>query len=189
MVITVMVPAQKLESVNKLKKAYSSMSQAVIRISAQTGASAGDFSFMLDDDFFDYFTQNVNVLKICKTSANGCFTSSYLKSLKGSNWSTYNRKNSLITNDGIAFGWDVSYCSGKGLSEEDEANCIGRFIIDLNGEKAPNRFGYDVFFFAVVDGKGVVPAGSGNNSADCQKNNNGITCAAKVLKEDDITYW
>ncbi|MCD7879808.1 MAG: hypothetical protein LUG16_07745 [Candidatus Gastranaerophilales bacterium] len=179
---------QRKEIVTKLKKSYSVLQQTVIKIAIKEGAGVGDYSFMENDDFFDSFIDNINVLKLCKTSAQGCFTSSYLKALNGNNWAVYNRKNSLVSTDGIAYGWDKSYCSGKGLTTEDSQNCIGRFIIDLNGDKSPNRFGYDVFFFTVINGKGVIPAGAGNNSSDCKKGGNGITCAAKVLKENAITY-
>ncbi len=187
-VSSVIQSTERQEYVTKLKKAYSVLNQSVYRISIENGYPVGDFSFMEDDDFFYLFAEVINTLKICTKANDGCFTSSYIKTLKGTNWRTYDRVNSLITLDGIAYGWDLSYCSGKGLSTEDISNCIGRFIVDINGERSPNRFGYDVYFFAVVDGKGIVPAGSGNNSADCKRGGDGVTCAAKVLKDSEINY-
>ena len=97
--------------------------------------------------------------------------------------------NTLITNDGISYNYvSGTICSDKGLSNDDLKNCIGRFLVDINGQSKPNKFGLDIFFFAVVDGKGIVAAGSGNNSADCKRSSKGITCAAKVLKEGKISY-
>ena len=143
---------------------------------------------MEDDDFFDAFADTLNTVKICKDSASGCFSDTS-KQLGGKYYTNFNRKTSLVSADGIAYGWSVSYCNdNKGLTEEDKQNCIGRFVVDVNGTATPNRFGYDIFFFAIVDGKGVVPAGSGNSSADCKRGGNGITCAAKVLKEKEISY-
>lgn len=176
------------ESVTRLKKANSVLGQAIYRIAMDEGASVGDYSFMANDDFFDAFSVTVNTIKICKNDERGCFSLTPLKELNGSNWANYNRENSLVTNDGMAYGWDKNYCGGKGLSAEDLENCIGRFIVDINGDGMPNRFGYDIFFFLVVNGKGIVPAGSGNNSADCRRGSSGITCAAKVLRDGEINY-
>ena len=180
---------QKQEFVKRLRKADSTLRQAVLKISVSEGAPVGDFSFMNDDDFFFNFIKEVNTVKICNDNVRGCFTTDYIRTLSGKNWSLYDRKNSIITNDGIAYGWDTSYCAdfAPGLTEEDAENCIGRFIVDVNGERNPNQFGYDVFFFIVVDTKGIVPAGNHNDS-NCNKNGTGGSCAAKVLKEDRISY-
>ena len=188
-----MANLQKQEYVKRLRKADSTLRQAVLKISVDEGASVGDFSFMNNDDFFYSFVNVLNTNKVCYENNQGCFTDKIMIGLNGSQWGNYhNNKNSLITNDGIAYEWRNSIngniCTAKGLSTEDEANCIGRFIVDINGEANPNQFGRDIFFFAVVDNKGIVQAGSGNNSRDCTKSNNGLTCAAKVLQEDKMSY-
>ena len=144
---------------------------------------------MSDYEFFDKFANVVNTMKLCK-SASGCFPDKPLKTLSGNDHGIYNGTNSLITTDGIAFGWEKNsgdLCSNKGISEEDAQNCIGRFIVDLNGAAPPNRFGYDVFFFQMVQGKGAVPAGNANHK-DCRKKGNGITCAAVVLQTGTVKY-
>ena len=144
---------------------------------------------MSDDEFFDKFANVVNTTKLCKRAA-GCFSNKPLKALNGGDWSTYNTGNSLITADGIAFGWnknETNYCTNKGISQEDEQNCIGRFIVDLNGDAPPNRFGYDIFFFPIVKDKGAVPAGTANHS-DCRKRGSGVTCAAVVLSTGEVKY-
>ncbi len=175
------------ETVARVKKAHSTLAQSIMRMSVESGYPVGDFSYMEGDDFFDNFAMIVNTAKICKGSDRGCF-SDKSNQLNGTFWAGYNRQNSLITADGVAYGWDVKYCDGKGLTPEDQSNCIGRFIVDVNGGKTPNRFGYDIFFFTVVDKKGIVPAGAGNDSADCKRGGSGITCAAKILREGKITY-
>ena len=179
---------QKQENVEKLKKADSVLRQSILKISVKEGAPVGDFSFMQNDDFFNSFIKEVDTVKVCQGNVLGCFTNNSIKRLNGKNYGKFNRSNSLITNDGIAYGWDSRYCSGKGITVEDQENCIGRFIIDINGERSPNQFGIDVFFFTVVDKKGIVPAGSGNNSSDCSRKSDGIMCAAKVLQEGRISY-
>lgn len=182
-----MQSTQKNEFVVRLQKADSTLRQSVLKISMKEGLPPGDYTFMTNDDFFNEFEKTVNTVKVCKGSERGCFSTSS-KQMNGIYWSGFDRINSLVTADGIAYNWDQRYCDGKGLTSEDLQNCIGRFLIDLNGVSGPNRFGYDIFFFAVVNGKGVVAAGSGNDSADCKRGRNGITCAAKVLKEKKISY-
>ena len=184
-----MQSTERQETVSKLKKAYSVLQQATIKIATDEGVSVGDFSLMSDYEFFDKFAGVVNTTKLCK-SASGCFPDKPLKTLSGNDHGIYNGSNFLITADGIAFGWEknsADLCSNKGISEEDAQNCIGRFIVDLNGAAPPNRFGYDVFFFQMVQGKGVVPAGTANHN-DCRKRGNGITCAAVVLKTGTVKY-
>lgn len=193
-VAAITVPAvlqstERQETVSKLKKAYSVLQQATTKIATEEGVQVGDFSLMPEDEFFDKFINTVHTMKLCKSGA-GCFPDKPIKTLAGSDWKVYNEGNSLITTDGTAFGWvkgGTDYCAGKGISQEDLQNSVGRFIVDLNGAAPPNRFGYDVFFFIMVQGKGVVPAGAADHS-DCKKNGLGITCASVVLSTGTLKY-
>ncbi len=186
---TLIQSTEKQEYVTKLKKANSVLKQVSYRISMESGYPVGDYTFMEDDAFFENFAREISYIKKCTASNQGCFTSDSIKALNGNDWSNYDRKNSLVAADGITYGWhNGQYCTGKGLSTEDQNNCIGRFIVDVNGQKAPNKFGRDVFFFGVINDRGIIPAGDANNSADCKKGSNGITCAAKVLREGKIKY-
>ena len=75
-----------------------------------------------------------------------------------------------------------------GLLEEDNNNYIGRFWVDVNGQKGSQTYGKDLFAFVLIQGKGVLPAGYGNTN-DCNSKNRGITCAARVLRENAINYY
>lgn len=191
-VITIPVIMQSTgrhEYVSKLKKAHSVLGQTLIKIAIQEGLPIGDYSFIREDannEFFYIFTQVVDPIKICNDGQVGCIYSP-MTQLNGLNTS-FLIPLSLITKDGMAFGWNKDECAEKGLSFDDEENCVGCFIVDINGHRKPNRLGYDVFFFTVVDGKGLVPAGKGNNSADCFRTDKGVTCAAKVIKDSAINY-
>lgn len=191
---SVMQNTQKKEHVAKLKKAHSVLSQSIYRISMKSGYPVGDFSDFEEYDFFRRFIAEVNTIKVCEKNQKGCFIDAKMKYLNGTDEANYSNDFSCITADGITYGIrltkdNASYCSSsaKGISSEDAEKCLGRFLVDLNGPKKPNRFGIDVFFFAIVDGKGIVPAGS-NNSSSCRRGDHGVTCAAKVLKEDAINY-
>ena len=192
-VATITIPAihslaEKQEYVSKLKKAYSTLKQSTYRIAIEQGYPVGDLEFTLREDFFPIFIRQIKHIKVCNAANQGCFYSKDIKTLSGTNWAKYDRANSVVAADGVTYGWDSGLCDDKGLSAEDNANCKGRFIVDINGVRPPNRFGRDVFFFGAIDGKGIVPAGSGNNSQDCYVGSNGIMCAAKVLREGKMAY-
>ena len=177
-----------MDVAERLKKVNSILHQSLIIIANHTGYPLGDYTFMKNDEFFNYFATNVLEAKDCTFGQRGCFSAD-IKQLDGKFWANYDGDKAIVAADGTAYSWKKDSCgTNKGISKEDEKNCLGRFIVDVNGSQNPNRFGYDIFFFMVVNGKGIVPAGSANNSADCKKGQNGITCAAKVIKEGKITY-
>ncbi len=81
-----------------------------------------------------------------------------------------------------------------GLAPKDTGLC--RVLIDVNGNKAPNRIGNDIFLFALANNGQLVPAGSDayNNNIfmdnfetyqeACQDNiDTGLSCAARVMAD------
>ena len=95
----------------------------------------------------------------------------------------------LILSDGaqvafIASGAAYSSCTA---TKAGVNNVCVEITVDINGEKSPNQWGRDWFRFLVTE-DGLKPAGNDNNSADCSSNNNGQSCAARVLKENAINY-
>ena len=62
------------------------------------------------------------------------------------------------------------------------------YIVDVNGNAAPNQLGRDTFAF-VLDDKDVVPSGF-DNSYNCNKAASGLTCTARVINDGwKITYY
>lgn len=185
--------SEKQEFVNRTRKGYSVLQQTTYRIAAELGYPVGDFDFIGRQDFFPIFLRQIKKIKICTEANQGCFYTGKSTALDSSNASNYDRANTVVSDDGIAYGWvlateDPTACSNKGFYPEDAEKCKGIFIIDINGNGAPNRHGRDIFFFGAIDGKGIVPAGSGNKSADCTVGNKGFTCAAKVLRDSRMAY-
>ncbi len=188
---------QKQEYISRLKKADSVLRQALYKVAIDSGYPVGDFSFVSDYEFFDVLKKHLNTIKVCTKSGQDCFPSG-TKTLKGQFHSDYNNIVSyytpaFVTADGIAFnfqcyGSEKYSFQNKGISEEDIENALCRIMIDVNGQSSPNTFGRDSFFLIIVNGKGVVAAGSGNDSADCSKNDKGFTCAARVLKTGKMDY-
>ena len=69
-----------------------------------------------------------------------------------------------------------------------------QMFFDINGKKAPNRFGYDAFFF-YIDKKSGIRTGNVFNAGDkntCTINNNdssnGNTCGQWIIKHGNMDY-
>lgn len=180
---------QKEEYVSGLKKAHSVLSNALYIMADRNGYPHGDYSFLKDSiDFIDEFSKISNTIKKCNSSVE-CFggsLSTRYKFLSGNPASGVVDGKSLITSDGYMYTYK-KVSSFYGITNEDIDNGIGRIIVDVNGVKPPNRLGYDTFFFYIIDGKGIVPAGA-DNSSECNKSDNGRTCAGKVIQEGKISY-
>ena len=75
------------------------------------------------------------------------------------------------------------------ITDNPEKNmAIYIFFVDVNGDQGPNVIGKDIYNFVVTQ-KGLVPAGD-KGSADngCNKNTDGMKCAARVLGEGKMSY-
>ena len=59
--------------------------------------------------------------------------------------------------------------------------------IDINGAKAPNQYGVDVFVFRRIPGKGILPNGYAASYrsivANCNRYSNGVYCAARIIAD------
>ncbi len=182
----------KHEILTKVNKANSVLGQTLMKIAYSEGLPIADLSFISEDGdaiFFDKFSNFVDTIKVCKGMSSDCFTTGEIKQLNGTNAGSLGLSSSLVTKDGFVYGWQgKALCGNKGLSNEDLNNCVGSFVVDINGDRLPNRYGYDIFFFPVVDTKGIIPAGKGNKSYDCNRARAGITCAAKVIDDQGVNY-
>jgi len=183
---------KKNEFVAGLKKANSVLSQAILKIGQSKGYPVGDYSFLQNIDFADEFVKVVNVNKKCNNFAecSGKNLSQY-KFTNGNSVSGVNDSGkSVITSDGQLFSFlsiGIISFGTYGISSEDSDNRLVRILVDLNGPKNPNKFGYDTFIFYVINNKGIIPAGSASYS-NCASWSSGETCAARVLKENAINY-
>ena len=191
---TLVNTTKKNEYVASLKKSNSLMAQALYKMTENNAYPVGDYSYLDDLDFIDEFAKVVNFSKKCDT-----FSECFAKNLSGSE-NAYRHLNdttltitngkALITADGQIYSaakLPASSAVFHGLSQEDADNAYCRIIVDVNGEKKPNKFGYDAFIFYVVKNKGIVPAGAYTTSS-CNKDSHGSGCAARVLRENAINY-
>ena len=182
---------QKKEFANLLIKSYSSLGQSLNEIGRNNGYPAGDYSFFNNNNFIDEFAKVANVQKKCNNSQD-CFGGTFSDEYKYLNNGTIGSSDigsgkSVITVDGQMYTFVTYLAVTFGLTNEEKGNLQGRIIVDVNGRKKPNKIGIDTFYFYIINGKGIVPAGKNNFSA-CNKNNGGQVCAARVLAEGGINY-
>ena len=190
---------QKQEYVSGLKKAYSTLQNALYKMADNNGYPHGDYTFLKKVNFIDEFVKVTNSIKKC-SSTQECFDNGnnnyqvVYKDLSGKN-TTFYAGQAVILYDGQMYSYKENVGNYiYGISNEDKANFLGRILVDLNGKKKPNKIGYDTFIFYIVDGKGVIPSGingATTGSGACSKSvsiDAGYMCTAKVLKENKIDY-
>ena len=181
------------EYVSKLKKAYSTLSQATNQIIAEEGTPRADKGGWASsvDNIYNLYKKHLNISKDCG-ALSGCFKqldNKGYKQLNGdycnSNWNTNSNYRKFILNDGqqviIAF-WSNN-CSSSGYGSN---NICGTVEVDVNGQKKPNTFGRDLFAFIIKE-NGLYPAGCDSDTR-CIANSDGHGCACKVLREGAMNY-
>ena len=194
---------QNREKVSGVKKAYSILSQATLFAVNENGDAKNwyieDKNAEVTKLLFSYYKPYLKVIKFCDEGKSGCWVNE-VKDLMGNRFHWYtagivgvNSVSARLT-DGMTLTFDVFRTTTNDLGVTVSNDAIV-FFIDINGEKKPNQFGYDIFTFVLdAEHNAVVPAGKDNDSKWCSKSSNasynyaGIDCAAKVLKEDKISY-
>ena len=168
------------ETVSRLKKAYSILSQATNLIIAEEGNPTGEGGWLSDapvwysfsDNGYNLYKKHLINAKECGRNS-GCFNQmeqGHYKNVSGEpfNWSTDDSAyRKLILSDGV----QVAFFN------------TNHIMVDLNGEKKPNQLGKDVFCFTIYN-TGLKP----NMSDDCKSGDVGWGCALKVLREGAINY-
>lgn len=186
------------DKVVKLKKVYSTFSQALQRYQADNGVLeevfVGDGSSAASLAALEALAPYLNISKNCGLSS-GCWYTSELKFLGGTvnsvdaeaSWVAHGK---AILADGtlflIADYPGICSTSNMGLN-----NICGLMYVDVNGVKGPNTKGRDVFLFQIIR-TGIVPAGANGDGYSCDPNSSSNSdsngCTAKVLQESEMNY-
>lgn len=187
----------KVEYVTQLKKSYSAFSQAFIQLKAENGGSivpvfaddttlSGGNGNALND-----FLTKMSYTKNCGNLI-GCL---HLKSIynmdgtkKGFTLDSNNFAEKAILADGTMVQLQVrSEDCTTDWGQGPLTKICGEITLDLNGEKAPNKLGRDIFYLYVTQA-GIYPEGSWEDGWYCTSISNAAGCAAKVLQEGAMNY-
>lgn len=179
-------------TINKVKKIYSTFSQALL-LSIKDNGPANEWNVGNGDnsttavEITNYLKPYLKVLKDCGTAL-GCLEyTQKAKYLNGSthpyNYDTSNKFYKMILQDG-SYIWIRGplnlYCNS---SEGGNSNTCGVVYFDINGGKQPNTIGIDIF------GLLITPFSIKPNISDtCYKNNEGWGCLNYILQNDNMDY-
>ena len=187
------------ETVVRLKKIHSVLSQAFLRACEENGTPDtwdlnAPYTRESAERIADVFVKYMKVIKNCGTEA-GCMEDVNYKRLNGSQDSNYNQDpgfSKMILADGASIFFTVrsENCTedrGPGMLKD----VCGVAYIDVNGPKRPNQWGKDVFAFAISK-TGVIPNGTQEETlfpfSTCKQSSTGYGCTAWVIFNENMDY-
>lgn len=153
---------QEKQTVIALKKFYSTMEQAFISAKAE-GAEPEDWATEKtadgygSEEFISHMKPYLKILRDCNHDKDGCYPVTSYQSISGATGSTINRANSghtkFILNNGEAVSFFLNdakckYKTATAGSTKELKNICGGLHVDINGQKAPNVYGRDLFYFS-----------------------------------------
>ncbi len=191
---TLITKYQKEQTVTRLKKAYSTLSQTTLKAIADYGPiKTWD---ILDENSADttkifvnkYITPYLNTAKPAQTREEGNWNTTYYYM----NGSRRDYDDSVFVRFYLSDG--TSYTLSYVLNET-----VNRYQVwvDINGDKKPNKIGRDIFlyYYNIINtpdlaGK-FIPEGYGNERSymleegnyKCHKNSDGCRCAVVIMKD------
>lgn len=186
-------------TVTAVKKAYSTLSNAY-KLAEQENGTPDNWGLSADSagatKMVQMLAPYLNISKNCGATA-GCLPSKY-KTLDNNDYSSNIDSNSTWAKAQLADGVFLiaaSYptCTTYNWGSTPAlSNPCGDFYVDINGFKAPNQFGKDLFIFYLTK-YGIVPAGtaSDNNGysfGGCNVSSTGYGCAAWAIYNENLDY-
>ena len=189
------------ETVSKLQKAYSAISQAYEYALAENGTpdNWGLVSFSQNDETDEknilyHLKPYLKLTEYCGTKQFACWNNT--KSVTGVTFSHSSAKyySKAILSDGTAILSLVSDTTCT-VGSSGIKNICGVIRVDLNGKKPPNIMGRDVFSFHVTKNK-IIPTGTSletktrNTSFEngCVGEAEGRGCTAWVLYNENMDF-
>lgn len=183
------------ETVAKLKKTYSILSQAYITAFNKYG-SPDEWTwspqvYPVPQTLAGYLRENLQVVRVCDDGS--CFPDVMYKRLNGTNHLNYSKEGSnfasFVLNDGtLILFWSAGICSIT------SKNC-GFIYTDINGKKPPNQWGRDMFGF-ILTPTNIIPFGiEGYDypfTSSCDRKQdpylNGLGCTAWIIYNENMEY-
>ena len=188
-----MANAQKQETISKLKKVYSTISQATKRAIIDNGPAdewINDPKFQTDQNYYfnTYIKPYYNVEDCFCSQASKCGYTEDSVWTKLDNTTEKVRfcgslAHAFMLSDGtyIKFWMDGGgpdcgdYAFGSG-------QCYPEYYVDINGPKGPNKFGRDVFVFDIESPEGLI--GNQYDEEECKRGTTGYGCSTKLMKDN-----
>ncbi len=199
---TLIANQREKEAVARLKKAYSTLSNAYIGVLNDYGDPT-TWDVESWDDIIVIFSKYIRNVKICESGTKGCFSNVARKDLLNNKvdrigGTSSGASNALVMSDGIIVGVGAQVDFANALSCKMNSDTCFHFAIDINGDKYPNRWGVDTFTFHVTKEKVIPRGGAGTHGRQsmCKPNStssgagwyNGSGCGAWVIQMENMDY-
>lgn len=186
-------------TVTAVKQSYSIFAQALKMVTIDNP----DLSALTDSKLsakensqimFNEISKHIKKVKSCDVDKK-CMGNTYYLNLnneKVSNWDTYNNLVTGVLANGTSF-WILSLPA----SISGEETYAGQIGIDINGNKRPNKFGVDFFWFTfnkngeLFAGRGQGPGGTYWNCELSPSNSNwsnGYGCSEWIITHENMDY-
>ena len=189
---TVINDAKERETVAKVKKFYSTMSQALLMAISKNGyVDSWNYCEEQNAQCVAEFVRNLKPeLKIAydcgdDTECPG-MADKYI-TLDGNDYSVSYKTGSHFYRVTLFDGSHLwirhnrsNTCQNPDTNTE---NVCGLIWVDINGAKKPNQIGNDVFVFFILKDR-IIP----HSGDDCYANNGGWGCAKYILEHDNMKY-
>ena len=173
-------------TINKVKKFYSTISQAYESYVDEYGYPDTMDTFNTQEEATTYFATKIkSYLKILKDCGydEGCFINDNYKRASGLNTVNFitdaNKRYMAVLNDGSAVAFFVDE-TGKG----------GVFYYDVNGIQPPNQFGRDIFQISFDSSHKLLPGEHTEDNTEVLTNclDKGFTCAHWLIANGNMDY-
>ncbi len=189
---------QEQEYVTSLKKASSILNSAISMIKANEGISPDEWGLVPPRDMLliDKLLPYLNYVKVCKSGENCHKNDVFTKSkLRMSN--PFSDRPVVVLTDGMIIGGITTSPTNIKIAGNERKE-LAEFIVDVNGDRGPNRFGVDNFVF-ILTNDGIIPTG-GNfigpptvwpydfENGCLNSDSNGGGCTAWVLTHSNLDY-
>lgn len=192
----ILAKTEKQETIAKLKKTYSIMTQGIKQSELENGELStwpeGD-NIVVEDYYNKYWKPYYKNPKICPTAKDCGYASNRgWTNLNGDafSWSVVSDESRVLFM--LADGTLIFYPRNTTVANPDGSVSnvyVNYFFVDINGPKNPNIIGRDVFIFTISDKNSVRPWCYDKNvnyiNNHCTRNTGGTLncCTAKIIAD------
>lgn len=190
------------EYITQLKKVYSTLTKSYQSSLTDYGET---YNWSLDaadstegaNRLNDILISNLRIIKNCRTDG-GCWLDTEINYLDntstGLNVSNNSAYSTVFLEGGVLLALRVldPTCNLVMGTSDNYKHVCAEVIVDLNGEKNPNTFGYDVHKL-YISRRNIIPAGYSEDTVtsfanNCEGRTKGTGCAAWILQWSNMDY-
>ena len=185
---TLMTAHKKHVTAAKLKRAVSSINQAIKLSESENGEVENWDRTLPQNEFIDkYFRPYMKITQVCNPVTDCGYKSdapwTYMNGTTNGLYShpNFGDRTPFLTMDGFMYTYSI-FPNDSDLIMSNNNRII---IVDINGAEKPNQFGKDVFFlYRIEEEDSIIPYGADKTDGEirrsCSKTGDGFYCAALI---------